>query len=104
MEHFRQWIPKTVKALRADMTLKQLSDKCGLSVSYLSDIERGRTEPSIKSLDAIFTACGVTLTIGFRATDEASAIFNEWTYVRKSTLRNIVGLVQEINPDNGGVS
>jgi transcriptional regulator with XRE-family HTH domain len=35
---------------RWEDTLKVIADETGLSVSYLSDIERGRTEPSLKTL------------------------------------------------------
>lgn len=94
----RECIPEIVRVLRGDKTLKQLAELTGLSLSYLSDIERGRTEPSIKTLDTIFTASGVTLTIGFEAT---SGMLSEWTYVRKSTLKQIADLISEITPDEG---
>jgi len=35
------------------LTLKDLAGFTGLSISYLSDIERGRTFPSLKALDKI---------------------------------------------------
>lgn len=37
-------------------TLEDLSTQTGLSVSYLSDLEHGRSEPSLKSLVAIANA------------------------------------------------
>jgi transcriptional regulator with XRE-family HTH domain len=40
-------------------TLKELSALTGLSVAYLSDLERGRSEPSLKTLCAIAKAYGV---------------------------------------------
>ena len=36
-----------------DLTLLQLSNETSLSVSYLSDIERGRTTPSLDTLEKI---------------------------------------------------
>ncbi|RDU38679.1 transcriptional regulator [Neobacillus piezotolerans] len=44
-----------LKAFRksADLTLAQLKDLTGLSVSYLSDLERGRTNPSINTLNKL---------------------------------------------------
>lgn len=33
-----------------DMTLAQVAEKTGLSISFLSDLERGRTDPSLSSL------------------------------------------------------
>lgn len=35
------------------MTLLQVATRTGLSVSYLSDLERGRTAPSIKTLETL---------------------------------------------------
>jgi XRE family transcriptional regulator, regulator of sulfur utilization len=35
----------------AGYTLAELKDLTGLSVSYLSDLERGRTNPSVKTLN-----------------------------------------------------
>ena len=34
-------------------TLRATSESSNLSVSYLSDIERGRTNPSLQTLDAL---------------------------------------------------
>ncbi|RDI44053.1 helix-turn-helix domain-containing protein [Falsibacillus pallidus] len=44
-----------LKSLRksAGLTLAQLKDATGLSVSYLSDLERGRTNPSVKTLNKL---------------------------------------------------
>src|SRR5262249_27805492 len=36
-----------------DLTLLQLSNETSLSVSYLSDMERGRTTPSLDTLEKI---------------------------------------------------
>lgn len=47
-----------VRELRGyyDLTLKRLAEITGLSVSYLSDIERGRTSPSLTTLEALAKA------------------------------------------------
>lgn len=37
-------------------TLKTLAERSGLSVSYISDIEHGRTTPSFETLDKLATA------------------------------------------------
>ena len=44
-----------LRALRKEkrMTLAQVSGETGFSVSFLSDIERGRTNPSLDSLDKL---------------------------------------------------
>lgn len=41
-------------------TLSDLSDKAGLSISYLSEIERGAKRPSIKTIDKIANALNVS--------------------------------------------
>lgn len=40
-------------------TLKQLSDITGLSLSFISDIEHGRSQPSIDNLKKLATGLGV---------------------------------------------
>lgn len=44
-----------LKELRnsSNLTLKEIAGRSGLSVSYLSDIERGRTIPTLNTLEAI---------------------------------------------------
>src|SRR5690606_11465465 len=44
-----------LKELRTnrDLTLKGVAERSGLSVSYLSDIERGRTTPTLNTLEVI---------------------------------------------------
>lgn len=46
-----------------DLTLKNLAETTGLSVSYLSDIERGRTNPSLKTVEALADALDVSVQI-----------------------------------------
>jgi transcriptional regulator with XRE-family HTH domain len=43
------------------LTLKQLAEATGLSLTYLSDVERDRTQSSIKTLRRIAQALGVTV-------------------------------------------
>lgn len=52
-----------VRELRTgqNLTLKNLAEATGLSVSYLSDVERGRTNPSLKSVDLLADALGVSV-------------------------------------------
>ena len=47
--------------LQRDMTLEQLSQKSGLTRSYLSKLERGLSSPSIGSALSIAKALGITL-------------------------------------------
>jgi transcriptional regulator with XRE-family HTH domain len=51
---------KEVRVLR-DLTLKALAARTGLSVSYLSDMERGRTNPSLATLETLAAALDMTV-------------------------------------------
>ncbi|MBX3084632.1 MAG: helix-turn-helix transcriptional regulator [Anaerolineae bacterium] len=44
------------------LTLKDLSTATGLSISYLSDIERGRTIPTLSTLETLAKAFGISIT------------------------------------------
>lgn len=48
-----------------NMKLREVAEKTGLSVSYLSDLERGRTFPSIETLEKLAACYGMKLTIRF---------------------------------------
>ena len=43
------------------LTLADVSKSTGISVSFLSDIERGRTKPSLESLDKLADLYGMTM-------------------------------------------
>lgn len=49
-----------------DLTLVELSNRTGLSVSFLSDLERARTMPSIVTLMKIADAYGWRIRIDFQ--------------------------------------
>ncbi len=44
---------------RKEMTLAQVAEQTGLSISSLSDLERGRTDPSLSTLRRIAECYGV---------------------------------------------
>lgn len=46
-------------------TLKHLAERSGLSLSYLSDIERGRTAPSYKTMERLAEAFDLSLELSF---------------------------------------
>jgi len=52
-----------IRELRNDKgdTLRKVSESTGLSVSYLSDIERGRTNPSLQTLETLARHFGITI-------------------------------------------
>lgn len=56
------WLGMQVRDLRKTnrLSLQQLAEKAGLSVGLISQIERGLTSPSIRSLRQISEALGVT--------------------------------------------
>lgn len=56
-------LEERIKELRTQhrLTLKDLSESTGLSVSYLSDIERGRTTPSLNTLEALSVAFDISV-------------------------------------------
>lgn len=51
---------RELRSLR-NLTLKQLSEKTGLSVSYLSDVERGNTNPSLNTIEVIAQALEISV-------------------------------------------
>lgn len=56
---------------RHGMTLKQVSKKTGLSISFLSEIERGITLPSIRSATKIAECYGYEFRIKLAAKEES---------------------------------
>lgn len=88
----KEWIAQTVRKLRGEMTLRDVADLTGLSVSYLSDIERGRTIPTIETLETVFKACGATLTLGYTRDNPTP----EYVEVKLSTLRQALSLLEDI--------
>jgi len=46
--------------LAADMTQEQLSERCGFSQQYLSDLERGKRNPTIVTIFELAQALGVS--------------------------------------------
>jgi transcriptional regulator with XRE-family HTH domain len=94
--NYREWIPVTIKALRnsQNLTLQDLANKSELSVSYLSDIERGRTLPAIDTLDKIFTALGTTLILSF----QKDYVPSSHVWVSRDKLKELADLVSDITP------
>lgn len=50
------------KRREKELTLKQLADLTGLSITYLSDVERERTQPSLKTLGVAAQGLGLSTT------------------------------------------
>lgn len=68
-------IGSKIKALRKEknMTLKQLGDLSGLSVGFLSQLERGISSIAIDSLSKIAEILGVSLSAFFQEAEAADA-------------------------------
>ena len=64
-------IGRDIRGLRKarGVTLAELAEASGLSVGYLSLLERDRATPSIKALHAVSRALGVTISWFFEAND-----------------------------------
>jgi DNA-binding NtrC family response regulator len=62
-ERLNQQIGSTIRALRKDrnLTLKQLANKTGLSVSLISQIELGKSAASVATLHKLSAALGVSM-------------------------------------------
>lgn len=67
-----------IKSLRKEKkyTLKDLSQKAGISISFLSDIENGRSNPSIERLKDIAEALDTPIAF-FLGDNEASITFTK---------------------------
>lgn len=64
-----------LRRLRKNQRLKlvEVSEKTGLSVSFLSDIERGRTKPSLDTLEKLSACYQISVNDIFKETDFGTA-------------------------------
>ena len=69
-------IGERIKILRTEqgMTLAELSDKSNLSISYLSQIERDKTTPSLSTLETIARSLNTGLRYLFETDDEVAFV------------------------------
>ena len=60
---WREVLGSRLRALRTerDETLAQTADRAGISPQYLSEVERGRKEPSSEMIAALAGALGITV-------------------------------------------
>ena len=61
MSTSRESIGTRLREIRGDLTQQEFADKLDLSRSYVSDVERGRSYPSIPFLVAIAANCDTSL-------------------------------------------
>lgn len=80
------------------LTLKELAERTGLSVGYLSEVERGIASPNVKSLHDIAAALGVTISWFFHAADAAEP-GEHVVFVRHDKRRQVAfsnGIIDEL--------
>jgi transcriptional regulator with XRE-family HTH domain len=83
------------------LTLTDLAEASGLSIGYLSLLERNRATPSIKALHAVSRALGVTISWFFEASDTPEE--ERDLVVRRARRRRLdysAGLVDELLSPN----
>lgn len=63
---------RIMRSMRKDnnLTLAELSARCKVSVSYLSEIERDRANPTFSMLTSIFNSLGYSASFHFRPKDK----------------------------------
>lgn len=90
---------KKLRALRKDagLTLAQLSAKSGLSVGYLSQIERDISHPSIRSLTDLATIFDVSMGWLFDTPDPERS--DEGKYIVRRENRGIMNLTPGIREE-----
>lgn len=94
-----QKIGREIRGLRKakGLTLSELAEKSGLSIGYLSLLERDRATPSINALHAISRALGVTISWFFDA--NAAPVEERGFVVRRARRRRLefsAGIVDEL--------
>lgn len=92
--NYREWIPKTIKALRYSngYTLNDLASRAELSISYISDIENARTLPTIETLDKLLIALGTTLVLKV----EDDYVPSGYVWVSREALQSLTDIVGDI--------
>jgi transcriptional regulator with XRE-family HTH domain len=94
-----QKIGREIRGLRKarGLTLTELAEKSGLSIGYLSLVERDRATPSINALHAISRALSVTISWFFDA--NAAPVEERGFVVRRARRRRLefsAGIVDEL--------
>jgi len=84
-----------LKRLQAGLTIEDMADTAGISVSFLAYLETNKKKPSLATIVRIATALNVPV----------SALFNEKTAPnvageKQKTLNRILKLLQNQSPEN----
>lgn len=82
-----------IRNMRGNQTLATIAEKTGLSISYLSDIERGRTAPSLDTIKTIAQANGREFYVVFSlGEDNTPAMLRQ----AQNSLENALDLIQSL--------
>jgi transcriptional regulator with XRE-family HTH domain len=99
-----RFVGSSIRDLRRarDVTLTRLSELTGLSVGFLSQVERGISSPSVKALHDISRALGVTISWFFLTHEEVKP--QERDYIVRANRRRHLsfesGIVDELLSPN----
>ncbi|BFL47746.1 XRE family transcriptional regulator [Lactonifactor longoviformis] len=94
---------KKLKSLRKEkmLTLQQLSERSGISTGYISKIERGAVNPSVKNIQKLCFVLDITaneLMIDETETEKISSTNKEKSYIlRKEERLPIYGIVNALD-------
>jgi len=90
-----------LKELRTQrqLTLRELSERTELSVSYLSDIERGRTTPTLATLETLSGALDVTVIDFLSGVDFAGQLTDASLPAGLAELRNDPNYGAQLTPE-----
>jgi transcriptional regulator with XRE-family HTH domain len=71
------YVGQAIRSLREgkNLSLRELSQECGLSINAISKIERGETSPTVASLQKISSALGVHITDFFTERPNQTTVF-----------------------------
>lgn len=87
------------RRLERNLSLSQLSAKCGISIGMLSQIERGLSTPSLRTLRMVANALTVPMSWFFTAPEEASPTASPYI-VRRADRRLLrltpTGVIKEL--------
>jgi transcriptional regulator with XRE-family HTH domain len=95
-----------LKSLRkvSGMTQEKLAEKCGLSVQYLGDVERGKANPTLAILEKIGKALDISIVELFDIEDFQAdteelreSIQNHVAKADNETLRRLYGVIRAIS-------
>lgn len=88
---YRQWAARLVREIRtgANLTVEEMSEKTGVSVADISNIEHEQTTPPVQTMDKLVTPFGLVLTVGVDIVGNADDKRN-WVALHKLTVQRMI--------------